>query len=400
MEKLKNVFLYIVRSRWVVWAIVLLTVLVTLKAIFGPISYKSVYTLTPYNNFLIFKQSFFHLIEHKSLYIKYEVEHWDLYKYSPTFAFLFAACALPPLGIGLMLWSLLNLGVLLYAIRQLPRINATNKNILLLFIAPELLLSIMNEQSNALMAGLIILTFALLEKKHLFWACACLALSIYIKLFSVVALALFIFYPNKIKAAAYFILWMAILFALPLMVISWDELLWQYKDWLVVLKNDTVTDYSYSVMMILDKLSGIEWNDQILQVVSGLLTVLPLVQYKKFTSLSFRYYTLASLLIWSVIFNHKAESPTFIIAVCGVALWYFAAPKASWRTWLLIIVLVFTSFSTSDIFPKIIREEIFRPLMMKSWPCIIVWLVILVESFSMRFEEDAKHSESITTAIT
>jgi Glycosyltransferase family 87 len=395
LEKLKEVFRYIISSRWVAWGIVLLTVLVTLKAIYGPISYKGVYTLTPYNNFLIFKQSFYHLIEHKSLYAKYEVEHWDLYKYSPTFAFLFAVCALPPLGIGLMLWSLLNVGVLLYAIRLLPRIQATHKNILLLFIAPELLLSIMNEQSNALMAGLIILTFALLEKKHLFWACACLALSIYIKLFSVVVLALFIFYPQKIKAAAYFVFWMALLFALPLLVINWNELLWQYTEWFVVLKNDTVTDYSYSVMMILDRLSGVDWNDRMLQMASGLLTVLPLVQYKKFTSLSFRYYMLASLLIWSVIFNHKAESPTFIIAVSGVALWYFAAPRATWRTCLLLAVLVFTSLSTSDIFPKIIREEIFRPLMMKSWPCIIVWLVILVESFRLNFIDDEHQSKSL-----
>jgi hypothetical protein len=147
--------------------------------------------------------------------------------------------------------------------------------------------------------------------------------------------------------------------------------------------------------MILDRLSGVDWNDRMLQMASGLLTVLPLVQYKKFTSLSFRYYMLASLLIWSVIFNHKAESPTFIIAVSGVALWYFAAPRATWRTWLLLAVLVFTSLSTSDIFPKIIREEIFRPLMMKSWPCIIVWLVILVESFRLNFIDDEHQSKSL-----
>ena len=45
-------------------------------------------TYTHYNNYIIFKQSYFHLIENKDLYTLYPNEHWDYYKYSPTFSLL------------------------------------------------------------------------------------------------------------------------------------------------------------------------------------------------------------------------------------------------------------------------------------------------------------------------
>ena len=54
---------------------------------------------TSYNNYLIFKHSFFHLIHHKDLYILYPQEHWDLYKYSPAFSLLFGIFAILPDGV-------------------------------------------------------------------------------------------------------------------------------------------------------------------------------------------------------------------------------------------------------------------------------------------------------------
>src|ERR1700743_2195907 len=47
------------------------------------------YTLlevTEYNNYIIFKNSFFHLISGKNLYTIYPFEQWDYFKYTPTFS--------------------------------------------------------------------------------------------------------------------------------------------------------------------------------------------------------------------------------------------------------------------------------------------------------------------------
>jgi len=75
---------------------------------------------THYNNYIIFKQSFFHLIENKDLYQLHPTEHWDYYKYSPTFSLLMAPLACLPNALGLFIWNLLNVLILFWALWKLP----------------------------------------------------------------------------------------------------------------------------------------------------------------------------------------------------------------------------------------------------------------------------------------
>lgn len=62
-----------------------------------------------YNNYIIFKQSFYHLIAQKDLYIHYPQEQYDLFKYPPTFALLFAPFSLLPDFLGYSFWTAINL---------------------------------------------------------------------------------------------------------------------------------------------------------------------------------------------------------------------------------------------------------------------------------------------------
>src|SRR4030095_9412927 len=96
---------------------------------------KSEQQYTHYNNYVIFKQSFFHLKDDKDLYSPYPDEHWDLYKYSPTFALFFGLFALLPDGIGVMLWNLLNSLILVFAIYYLPKLSLQQKGLILLTCA-------------------------------------------------------------------------------------------------------------------------------------------------------------------------------------------------------------------------------------------------------------------------
>ena len=81
------------------------------------------YNYTHYNNFLIFRQSFFHLIQHKDLYSAYSNEYYDLYKYTHTFALLMFPFAYLPNLAGLILWNILNAVILFYAFRKFPFAN-------------------------------------------------------------------------------------------------------------------------------------------------------------------------------------------------------------------------------------------------------------------------------------
>ena len=76
-----------------------------------------------------------------------------------------------------------------------------------------------------------------------------------------------------------------------------------------------------------------------------------------------------------IIFNKMAESPTYVYAVAGVALWFMGLQKPNNLDYtLLIFVIIFTSLSPSDIFPRNLRDHFFTPYNIKAVPCLLVWL--------------------------
>lgn len=342
------------------------------------------YSITPgqytgYNNYVIFKNSFAHLAAGKDIYAPYYNECWDLFKYSPSFAVLMAPFhALPDIA-GLILWSLLNALVLFWTIRSLPVITDRTKALMLLFVLPELVISLENAQSNALIAGLIVGAFAMLEKRNIVFAALLLTCSVYIKLFGLVAFAMFLFYPQKLKFIMWSILWAVLLFILPLLVVSPGQLAFLYGSWLHTLQQDHSVSAGLSVIGVFNAWLGISSVKLGILLAGAALLLLPLLRTARYTDFNFRVLFLASLLIWMVIFNHKAESPTYVIAVSGVAIWYFTRPFSWPATIFLFAVLILTSFSASDLFPRFIRSGFFVPYQVKAVPCIIAWLWVIME---------------------
>lgn len=338
---------------------------------------------TTYNNYIIFKQSFFHLIQGKDLYIEHLKDQWDLYKYSPTFALLFAPFSYLPDYIGLSLWNLLNALILFFAIQSLP-LKDRSKNMLLWFVLLELLTSMQNTQSNALICGLIITAYSCLEHKRLFIAAMCISLAAFIKVYGGIAFILFLFYPDKVKFVLYSIFWMVLLAILPLLVLSPTALWAQYGSWLHMMQWDQSNSYGWSVMGWLHTWFGLN-NIKNQVMLAGLaLFFLPLLRTGMYRYNLYRILFLATMLVWVIIFNHKAESPTYIIAVTGVGIWYFAQKRNAIRTALLWFVLVFTCLSHTDLFPPAVRTQIVYPYFIKAFPCIVVWCIMMTEMILMR----------------
>jgi hypothetical protein len=88
-----------------------------------------------------------------------------------------------------------------------------------------------------------------------------------------------------------------------------------------------------------------------------------------------------------VIFNHKAESPTFVVAVSGIAIWFFAQKVSVENIVLLILVIIFTILSPTDIFLASFRSGFVQPYVLKVVPCILVWIKITVDLMFFRPEE-------------
>ena len=203
---------------------------------------------THYNNYVIFTQSFFHLLADKDLYILYPTEHWDLYKYSPTFALFFGVFAYLPDLVGLSIWNALNAVVLFAGVMALPKLSDKQKSLVLVVLVLELMTSLQNAQSNAMMAGLMIWAFAALERRHYLAATFFIMATVYIKIFGLVAMAMFLFYPRKDKLALYSALWAIVLFVLPLVVVDWQQLVFLYQSWLHLLQDDHSASFGFSVM--------------------------------------------------------------------------------------------------------------------------------------------------------
>ena len=88
----------------------------------------------------------------------------------------------------------------------------------------------------------------------------------------------------------------------------------------------------------------------------------------------FRRAFLASFLVFCVIFNHESESPSFVIAVTGIAIWYVTMPRTTWRTAALVAVLLVVSISGTDLVPQRFQEEFLFRYRVRTLPCIGAWL--------------------------
>lgn len=334
---------------------------------------------THYNNYVIFKESFYHLRQGRDLYLLYPESHWDLFKYTPTFAALFGALAWLPDVAGLSLWNLLNALVLLLAVYNLPRISPRQKGLILAVCLIELMTSMQSHQSNAMIAGLLILAFGSLEKSRYSLAALCIVCSVYIKLFGIVGAALFIFYPQQWRLVLYSFAWAAALFAIPLLFIDFEAYLVQLDSYRRMLSWDHSVSYGFSVMGWLQAWFGIHADKLWVVLLGAAGFMAPLFKIRAYRDFHFRMLLLASALLWVVIFNHKAESPTFVIAMAGAALWFVMSKKSALNVALFIFAFVFTSLSPTDIFPRFLREAVVTPYALKAVPCIFIWFKVVYD---------------------
>ena len=364
-----------------------LTVFATVQAYLRPLSINHINGryYTKYNNYVIFKQSFFHLLAGKDLYQLYPTEQWDLYKYSPAFSLFFGLFALLPDLVGLLFWNLVNPLALFLGFKYLPQLSDKTKALMLLAISVELLTTLQNEQSNALTGGLIILGFGLLERKHYLWAAGCIVFSAYIKIFGLVAMALYLFYPQKWKIGLYTAIWLILLFFIPLSVVNVNQFSFLYKSWYLMLANDHSISEGFSVMGWFKTWFNFSPSKINVLLAGVVLFCLPFLRVNRYPDYYFRLQILASILIWVIIFNHKAESATFIIAVSGVVIWFLSQEKKPANLVLFILALIFTQLAPTDIFPRFIRKSYFQPYVVKAVPCILIWAKLLYDLVLLKY---------------
>ena len=334
---------------------------------------------TRYNNYVIFKHSFFRLLHYQDIYTVYPEKHYDVYKYSPSFAMWMGIFAWLPDLPGLILFNLLNMIVLILALRTLP-LSKERLNIFLFFILIETMISLTSSQTNILITGLLILAWHFLEKDKPWWATLLIVLTFYIKIFGIVALALCLLYPSRWRSAIATLCWLVVLGLMPLLVISPDQLIFLYKSWGNLLGQDHNASVGVSLYGWWHTWFGFTMDKNVFVLIGAALFCLPLLRFKAWSQPLFRLHILASVLIWIVIFNHKGESPTYIIAMAGVAIWYFTQQRKTINLVLLLLALVCTSFSSTDlIFPYKLARLYVEPYAVKAVFCSLIWFKLIYD---------------------
>jgi hypothetical protein len=340
---------------------------------------------THYNNYIIFRQAFVHLVHGQDLYVQYLAEHWDYFRYSPSFAAAFGAFAWMPDLPGLLLWNTLNASVLLLALFTLPTPPVRDDRIRLAvgwFVAVEMMTALQNAQSNVLIAGLLMLAFNCLERRQHAMATLAIVVAAFIKPFALVGFSLFLFYPDKGTLALWSSLWIAVVAALPLVAVSSSQLIALYGSWWRLLTSDFAEGTGLSIMGWLAAWFNLHPPKALVDLAGIALFCWPLLYVARWRDSGYRLLVLCNVLVWVVLFNHKAESSSYIIAMSGVGLWFFAQEKTRFNTILVVLAFVFTSLSPTDVFPRWLSASFFEPYTIKVVPCILIWLKITYDLVS------------------
>lgn len=334
---------------------------------------------THFNNYVIFKNSFWHLIQGRDLYQHFPSEQYDLYKYSPAFALIFGVFAILPNWLGLILWNTLNTLSIAGGIFFLRGITAEKKGIALSIITLEMLTSLHNSQCNGLIAGLLLFGFGLLQRNKIGLACLLVTLTVFIKLFGLAGFSLFLFFPGKIRMFFWTALWVILFSFVPLLVVNWDQLMLLYESWFRLIGNDHSLNYGFSLLGGLHHWFDLEPNKMFVLGFGLLIYGLCLLRIDAYSDETYRLRMLAHVLMWVILFNHMSESPTIVIAITGVALWFVSAPSSRMRVALIVVAIVFTSLSSTDLFPRSWRDAWVYPKVIKVAPLLLVWMWLLYD---------------------
>jgi alpha-1,2-mannosyltransferase len=207
---------------------IILAVAVCLKSAIVGGDYSSVYPM--------FAGASHHWWADQSLYGHYA--NLDGFRYSPVFAIAFTPFDLLPNPIGPMAWSLVSIGVLVWAMRVLAR------NVLPgdwpprregWFLGLALVGSIVGIwalQTNALVTALLALALASIVRERWWAASLCLAVPVFIKLWPIaLVMLLVVFWPRQLSWR--FALMCVVLAAIPFLTRPPSTVLWQYHEWYV-----------------------------------------------------------------------------------------------------------------------------------------------------------------------
>ncbi len=353
-----------------------------------------------YNNFLIFRNVFYHLVHQQPLYIEYPAEYFDVNLYGPVFSLMIAPFAVLPVKLGALLWAMAGAGAIFYAIRQLP-LEKLQQNIILLLCSQELLGASGWFQLNQFILAGILLTFAFTIRGKDYLATLCIILGTLTKFYGIVGLAFFFFSSHPKRFIAGLFLWSVVLFLLPMAISTPAYIVQSYQEWFAALvhKNeinqaDLRSFQDISAGGFIKRLFKVPQLNDLLVLVSGaLLFALQYLRLKDRHHPNYRLYLLCSVLLFPVLFSSSSESPTYIIAIPAICIWYVIQTPARWKNIFLFFSILLVSFSHSDLLTPWFRSHVAVPYAIKALPCLVLYVMLVYRILTRQFDARSENVE-------
>ncbi len=332
------------------------------------------------NNYLVFTRPLLLFFEGRDPYSTWTHSYFiDGFRYSPTFMFVVGWMSYVPNWLGVLVWNALNAVALATALR---RVLSTPQALWWgsLFVLLEAITSMQNLQSNCLLAGLMIHGAADARSDRPLRAALWIGLAAYIKIYGIAVAALFIMRPSRWRAYAALAVIGVLLALVPLLGTGGDvaAAIALYRQWLAGVSTYT-TAIQLSAMGMVQAWTGVQLPYREVQVAALALTVAPLLlRWRLWSNAAWAVSGLALLMVYVVVFNQVAESPVYIIAMCGILL-MLTTPRVSWaEVAIAVLAWVLTSLLTTDLLPVSERKLWYEPLKLKVLPVLLAWIALQV----------------------
>lgn len=263
------------------------------------------------------------LLEGRNPYADWQAPY-DVFVYGPVFADLFFPFAFFNPSIGNIVYNTLGATLVVLGIAHLPASEKTKKSILL-YSFPLIAQSVFANQFNTFVAASFLWIYIFYVRKKDPYALALIAFSGLIKIYTLVALLLWLFRSDKWRHALWFLLFLSVAFCLPLLHFSWNAYLQLFSDWRISLSHrhgNSLGD-SFFKLLALWQTPGI-FLKTLIQ--AGSITCLALIaiycRIRKPTSFSVALlWALCSIV--PIFFAHTAEANTYVIGILGYAYYYY-----------------------------------------------------------------------------
>lgn len=348
-----------------------------------------------YNNYLIFKGVYANTLLQRNLYVEYPEWYFDKNHYGILFSAIIAPFTFMPDWLGMMLWNLANVAVFLLAIHQLP-FSQKYKALFAWLCLQELITALVSFQFNVALTGLIILSACYIYRQQEVKSALSILIGLFVKIYGIVGLSAFFFVKNKMKFILALVLGFGVFLVLPMLYSSPQFGLQAYADWyteLVIKNSDNQVlgnMQDISLMGFFRRIIGDASISNWVFLFPGLVVfALPYLRVKQYHNRAFQLLILSSTLLFTVLFSSGSESPTYIIAVAGVMIWYLIQKdKNKWVNALMIFVLLLTCFGMSDLYPSFIKKNYIIKYSLKALPCILVWLRVSYELLFANMEKN------------